>query len=233
MMLEFSSLRFSGKVFHTSDLSRLTSFFLLFPKSIPTHLLLSELPLFSAQNVPIHFGTSVFFHLSNYSESEAACFPAEEVEDFGEPDNPAAVVFTNMMSKMDHPQYAYVLNEDSFSTLDPLEGHYLTVVLDRPQKVTRVAVHTGSKIKGRYRLEQGQVLLGCDSLRNRKDGAYYTLLGPLVAGNLDQRVFCEEESVRELSCMEVLVSASQDSWLLIREIKVWAEPEKEESEWVQ
>ncbi|XP_021097862.1 alpha-1,3-mannosyl-glycoprotein 4-beta-N-acetylglucosaminyltransferase-like protein MGAT4E [Heterocephalus glaber] len=233
VMLEFSSLRFSGKVFHTSDLTRLTSFFLLFPKYTPTHLFLSELPLFSAQNVPIHFGTPMFFHMGNYPESEAACFPAEEVEDFGESDNPAAVVFTDMTSKTDLPQYAYVLSEDSFATLDPLKGNYMTVVLDRLQKVTRILVHTGSKIKGLYRLEQGQVLPGYDHLQNHKDCAHYTLLGPLVAGNLDQRVIYEEDSVQELSCIKLLVLASQNSWLLIREIKVWAEPEKEEYEWAQ
>ncbi|KAM6165790.1 alpha-1,6-mannosyl-glycoprotein 4-beta-N-acetylglucosaminyltransferase-like [Erethizon dorsatum] len=226
MVLEFSTLRVSGKVFHTSDLSRLASFFLLFPKDTPTHLLLSELRFLSVQNVPIGFGTSLFFLMGNYSESEAACFPVEEVEDFGEPDNPAAVVFTDMMSKKDPPQYAYVLSEDSFATLDPLEGNYLMVVLDRPQKVTRVVVHTGSEIKGLFRLEQGQVFLGYNHLENSKGCAHYTLLGPLVAGNLDQRVFYED-SAEEMSCIKLLVLASQDSWLLIREIKVWAEPEEE------
>ncbi|XP_013358817.1 PREDICTED: alpha-1,3-mannosyl-glycoprotein 4-beta-N-acetylglucosaminyltransferase C-like [Chinchilla lanigera] len=225
-VLEFSSLRFSGKVFHTSDLARLASFFLLFPKDTPTHVLLSELPFLSVQNVPIRLGTSIFSHMSNYSESEAACFPVEEDMDFGEPDNPAGVVFTNMMTKKDIPQYAYVLSEDSFSTLDPLEGSYLMVILDRPQKVTRIVVNTGSEIKGMFRLERGQVLLGYNRLENVKGCAHYTLLGPLVAGNLDQRVFYED-SEEQISCIKLLVVAPQESWLLIRGIKVWAEPEEE------
>ncbi|XP_012368292.1 alpha-1,3-mannosyl-glycoprotein 4-beta-N-acetylglucosaminyltransferase C-like [Octodon degus] len=229
VVLEFSSLRFSGQVFHTHDLTRLASFFLLFPEDTPTHLLLSELPLLSDQNVPIRFGTSMFFHMGNYSETEAACFPAEEAEYFGEPDNPAAVVFTDMMSKKDLPQYAYVLSEDTFSTLDPLQGNYLLVVLDRPQKVTRIVVHTGSESKRMFRLEQGQVLLGYNRLENFKGCAHYTILGPLVAGNFDQRVFYED-STEEISCIKLLVLASQDSWLQIRGIKVWAEPEGEDSE---
>lgn len=224
LVLEFSSLRFSGKVFHSSDLGRLASFFLLFPKDTPTHLLLSELPFLSFHNVPIRFGTSMFFHMGNYSESEVACFPAEEVEEFDEPDNPAAVVFTDMMSKKDLPQYAYVLSEDVFTTMDPLKGNYVMVVLDRPQKVTRIVVHTGTEIKGLFRLERGQVLLGYNRLENSKGCTSYTLLGPLVAGNLDQRVFYED-SEEEMSCIKLLVLASQESWLLIREIKVWAEPE--------
>ncbi|KAM5237800.1 alpha-1,6-mannosyl-glycoprotein 4-beta-N-acetylglucosaminyltransferase-like [Ctenodactylus gundi] len=233
VILEFSSLRFSGKVFHTSDLSRLTSFFFLIHKNIPTHLLLSKFYHFSAQNIPIRFGTSLFYPMDSDSGSQDTCFPAEKVEGFGEPDNPAAVVVTDMMPVLPHviPQYAYVLNEESFACLDPLKGNHFTVVLDRPQRVTRIVVLTGSHDQGAHRLEQGQVRLGYGRMENPQRCAHYTLLGPLVAGNLDQQVFYEDDSAEKLSCIQLMVVASQESWLLIRQIKVWAEPEEEESEW--
>ncbi|KAL4699984.1 hypothetical protein H8957_000190 [Semnopithecus entellus] len=118
---------------------------------------------------------------------------------FGEPDNPVATVLTDMVSMLAViPQYTYTLNK----------------------KVTRIVVPTGSDKDGRYRLQQGQ--------EDPKSCARYALLGPLAGGNLDQIVFFEEESVEELSCIRLLVLASQESWLLIKQIKVWTEPDEEE-----
>ncbi|KAK1327914.1 hypothetical protein QTO34_012335 [Cnephaeus nilssonii] len=228
--LEFSSLSFSGKVFHNSDLSRLTTFLLLFPKDTPTHLLLSEFRLLLAQHVPIRFSPSVFYPKGNYSASEDTCFPVEKEVVFGEPDNPIANVLTDMSPILNViPQYAYVLNEEGYITLDALKGNYLVVILERPQKVIRIEVLTGADKEGQYRLQQGQVELGYNPLAHSEGCARYTLLGPLVQGHLDQRVFYEEGTVEQLSCIRLLVLASQDSWLLIRQIRVWTQPEEEES----
>lgn len=228
--LEFSSLSFSGKVFHSRDLPRLTTFLLLFPKDTPTHLLLSEFRLLLAQHVPIRFSPSVFYPAGNYSASEDTCFPVEKEVAFGEPDNPVANVLTDMSPVRDVlPQYAYVLNEEGYITLDALRGNYLVVIMEKPQKVIRIEVLTGVDQEGQYRLQQGQVELGYSPLAHSSGCARYTLLGPLVQGNLDQRVFYEEGTVEQLSCVRLLVLASQDSWLLIRQIRVWTQPEEEES----
>ncbi|XP_007939382.1 alpha-1,3-mannosyl-glycoprotein 4-beta-N-acetylglucosaminyltransferase-like protein MGAT4E [Orycteropus afer afer] len=228
MILEFSSLSFSGKVFHTRDLSRLTSFFFLF-QDTPTDLLLSEFCFLLAQNVPIRFSPTIFHHMSNCM-FENACFPVEKEKVFGEPDNPTASVLTDMMTVLTFfPQYAYTLNEDYYATLDPVRGNHLTVILEKPQKVIRVEVLTGSAGEGRYRVQQGQVELGYDLMEEPKDCTHYTLLGPLVRGHLDQRVFYEEDAVKELSCIRLLVLAPQESLLLIRQIRVWTEPEEEQN----
>ncbi|XP_011230920.2 alpha-1,3-mannosyl-glycoprotein 4-beta-N-acetylglucosaminyltransferase-like protein MGAT4E [Ailuropoda melanoleuca] len=230
VILEFSSLSLSGKVFHNSDLPRLTSFFLLFHENIPIHLFLSEFRLLLAQNVPIRFSPSVFYHMGNYSVFEDTCFPVEKEKVFGEPDNPVANVLTDMMAGLNIiPQYAYILNKESYSVLDPVEGNYLTVILEKPQKVIRIEVLTGSDKQGLYWLQQGQVELGYDPLENSRGCTRYTLLGPLVEGHLDQRVFYEEDSVEELSCIRLIVLASQKSWLLVRQIRVWTQPEEEKS----
>ncbi|XP_077013556.1 alpha-1,3-mannosyl-glycoprotein 4-beta-N-acetylglucosaminyltransferase-like protein MGAT4E isoform X2 [Tamandua tetradactyla] len=230
VILEFSSLSFSGKVFHTSDLSRLTSFFFLSPKDIPTDLLLSKFRFLLAQNVPIRFTPSIMGVMGNYSVLEDTCFPMDKEKVFDEPDNPLASVITDMMTISNFfPQYAYILNEECYATLDPVRGNHLTVILERPQKVTRIVVLTGSHKEGKYLLHQGQVELGYDPMEHPKGCARYTLLGPLVEGNLDQRVFYEDDSEEELSCIRLLVLATQDSFLLIRQIKVWTESEEEES----
>ncbi|XP_059793777.1 alpha-1,3-mannosyl-glycoprotein 4-beta-N-acetylglucosaminyltransferase-like protein MGAT4E [Balaenoptera ricei] len=229
--LEFSSLSFSGKVSHSSDLPRLTSFFLLFHKDTPTHLLLSEFHLLLAQNVPVRFGSSAFYHMGNDSVLENTCFPAEKGKVFGERDNVTASVCTDMVTVLnDVPQYAYTLNKESFATLSPVKGNHLTVVLEKPQKVIRIEVLTGSGKQRQYKLEQGQVELGYGPLEDFKGCARYMLLGPMVAGHLDQMVSYEEGSVEELSCIRLLVLAPQESWLLIRQVKAWiTEDEEEES----
>ncbi|XP_066109631.1 alpha-1,3-mannosyl-glycoprotein 4-beta-N-acetylglucosaminyltransferase-like protein MGAT4E [Saccopteryx bilineata] len=201
VILEFSSLSFSGKVLHTSDLSRLTTLLLLFPKDTPTHMLLSEFRLLLAQHVSIRL-RSVFHPMGHYAAPEATCFPVEKEMVFGEPDNPTANVFTDMKTISDAiPQYAYVLNQECYFTLEPLRGNYLTVILERPQKVIRIEVLTGSHQQGLYQLEQGQVELGYDLLAHSEDCARYALLGPLVEGNLDQKVFYEEDTMEQLSCI--------------------------------
>ncbi|XP_037352620.1 alpha-1,3-mannosyl-glycoprotein 4-beta-N-acetylglucosaminyltransferase-like protein MGAT4E [Talpa occidentalis] len=230
VILEFSSLSFSGKVFHTHDLHRLASFFLLLQRDIPTHSLLSEFQLLLAQSVPIRFSPSVFYHWDNYSVFQDTCFPVQEEKIFGEPDNPSASVLTDMMTISNIiPDYAYFLNKECFSTLDAVRGNYLTVVFERPQNVIRIEVLTGSEEQKQYQMQHGQVELGYDPLKNAKGCARYSLLGPLVEGNLDQRVFYETDSVEELSCIRLLVLASQESLLLIRQIKVWTQNEEEET----
>ncbi|XP_028732322.1 alpha-1,3-mannosyl-glycoprotein 4-beta-N-acetylglucosaminyltransferase-like protein MGAT4E [Peromyscus leucopus] len=228
--LDFSSMKISGKVFHTWDLPRLIAFLLLFPMDVPTHLLLSEFSLLLSQNVPIHFSSSIFYHMGSYSDLEDTCFPVGQDKDLGEPDNPVATVFTDMFSFWNTiPQYAYILNDDCLWVMNPEKGNYLLVILEKPQKVVRVAVWTGSARTKLNYLQQGQVLLGYDPMDYPKRCAHYTLVGPLVRGQLDQRVFYEEDSVMEISCIKLLVTASHDFPVKIIQIRVWTEGEQEEN----
>lgn len=230
VILDFSSMTISGKVFHTEDLSCLISFLLLFPKDIPTHLLLSEFRLLLSQNVPIRLSPSIFYRMDSNSEFEDTCFPAEQNNDLGRPDNPAATVFTDMISFWHtSPQYAYILNDDYFWALDPIKGNYLLVILDKPQKVIQIAVETGNNVNKLNLLKHGQLLLGYSPMDYPKRCAHYTLVGPLVRGQLDQMVFYEEDSVKEISCIKLLVTESHDYPIKIMQIKVWTEVKEEEN----
>lgn len=227
VILDFSNLSLSGKVFHTSDLPRLTSLFRLFQKDTPMHLLLSEFRLLLAQPMPIHFSSLVLDQ--THSELEDFCFPGKKKRVFGEPDNPTASIITDMLTISDNvPQYAYTLNKECNSTFNPMKGNHLTVILERPHKVIRIEVLTGSNKPRQYHLEQGQVELGFYPLEDFKGCARYTLLQPLVDGHLDQIVSYEEASAEQLSCIRLLVLAPQESWLLIRQIKVWTSKYEEE-----
>lgn len=74
------------------------------------------------------------------------------------------------------PRNAGTLNEESYSTLDPLMGNRLTVTLERPQKVIQVEVLTGPEKQGLNRPRQGQVELGCAPVENSKGCARCSLL---------------------------------------------------------
>ncbi|XP_031239085.1 alpha-1,3-mannosyl-glycoprotein 4-beta-N-acetylglucosaminyltransferase-like protein MGAT4E isoform X2 [Mastomys coucha] len=229
VILDFSSMQISGKVFHSEDLSRLVSFLLLFPKDIPTHLLLSEFRLLLSQNVPIRLRPSIFYQMDSDSEFEGTCFPVEQDKDLGRPDNPPATVFTDMISFWNTmPQFAYILNDDYFWALDPTEGNYLLVVLDKPQKIIKVGVETGSLENKLNILKHGQLLLGYSPMEYPKRCAHYSLVGPLVRGHLEQMVFYEEDAVQEMSCVKLLVTGSHEYPVMILQIQVWTEVEGEE-----
>ena len=150
---------------------------------------------------------------------------------FGEPDNPTASVRTDMVVLSTNiPQYAYTLNRESFATLSPVRGNHLTVILEEPQKVIRIEVLTGSDKESKYQLQQGRVELGYGPLDDLGGCARYTLLGPVVEGHLDQMVSYEEDSLEALGCIRLLVLEAQESWLLIRQIKVWTTEYEEEEE---
>lgn len=106
----------------------------------------------------------------------------------------------------------------------------LTVILEKPQKVTRIEVLTGSDKDRKHQLQRGQVELGYGPLEDLQGCARYTLLGPVVEGRLDQVVSYEEDSLEALGCIRLLVLEAQESWLLIRQIKVWTTEYDEEEE---
>ncbi|KAM9613304.1 alpha-1,3-mannosyl-glycoprotein 4-beta-N-acetylglucosaminyltransferase-like protein MGAT4E [Trichechus inunguis] len=226
-ILEFSSLSFSGKVFHTSDLSRLTSFFLLF-QDTPTDLLLSSFGFLLGQRAPISLTPYLFHSQENDFTSENTCFQEKEEEEEDEPENPPAQIYTNMMVRGFHlPEYAYFLNENYFQTYFLIPGNIYTVIFDQPHKVIRVQVLTGIGKRGKCRLEHGQVELGYEPVQGKKGCTQYTLLGPLVKGKLDQKLYYEEDFVEEVRCVQLLVTAFQETKLLITQIKIWTKSEEE------
>ncbi|XP_007939385.1 alpha-1,3-mannosyl-glycoprotein 4-beta-N-acetylglucosaminyltransferase-like protein MGAT4E [Orycteropus afer afer] len=226
MILEFSSLSFSGKVFHMRDLSRLTSFFLLF-QDTPTDLLLSHFGFLLGQRVPISLTPYLFHSTENDFTSEDVCYQEKEKEEENEPENPPAQIYTNMMVRGLHfPEYAYFLNENYFQTYFLIPGNIYVVIFDEPQKVTRVQVLTGIGKRGIYQVEHGQVKLGYGPIQRKKGCTHYNLLGPLVKGKLDQKIYYED-FVEEVRCVQLLVTAFQDSKILITQIKIWIKSEEE------
>ncbi|XP_069315536.1 alpha-1,6-mannosyl-glycoprotein 4-beta-N-acetylglucosaminyltransferase-like isoform X2 [Eulemur rufifrons] len=224
VILEFSSLNISGKVFRTSDLSRLTSFFLLFLKDIPAHLLLSKFSFLLGQTVPISLAPNLFHSWGYNFTAKNTCYQeeGEEEENLGKPNNPPASFFTNMMSTGSTiPEYAYFMSESYFQTQYLMPGHKYTVVFDKPHKVSHIKFLTGMGKQRIYYLQQGQVELGYEPVLENNVCARYSLLGPLVKGKFYQKVYYEEGFVEAVKCVRLLVTAPHDYTVWIRNISIW------------
>ncbi|XP_075853061.1 alpha-1,3-mannosyl-glycoprotein 4-beta-N-acetylglucosaminyltransferase C-like [Microcebus murinus] len=224
VILEFSSLNMSGKVFRSSDLSRLTSFFFLFLKGTPAHLLLSNFSFLLGQTVPISLAPNLFHSLGYNFTSRNTCYQEEreEEENLGKPHNPPASFYTNMMSTGSTvPEYAYLMNGSYFQTQYLIPGHKYTVVFRQPHMVTHIKFLTGIGKLGLFYLQQGQVELGYEPILEDNACARYALLGPLVKGKFYQKVHYEEDFVEAVRCVRLLVTAPHDSAVWIRNISIW------------
>uniref|UniRef100_A0A8D2B400 MGAT4 conserved region domain-containing protein n=1 Tax=Sciurus vulgaris TaxID=55149 RepID=A0A8D2B400_SCIVU len=221
--LEFSSLRLSGKVFHSGDLSRLASFFLLFLKDTPTHLLLSNFGFLLGQMAPISLTPKLFHSGHNGFISEDTCYKEKEEEKkLGKPHNPPAHIYTNMIfGSFFLPHYAYSLDFNYFKTQHVFPGHTYTVVLKASYKVIQIEVITGVGIWGICRLEHGQVELGYLPIGKGQVCTRYALLGPLVKGQLNQKLYHDKDFVEEVRCVRLLVTAPQESDVCITGVHIW------------
>uniref|UniRef100_A0A8C9P468 MGAT4 conserved region domain-containing protein n=1 Tax=Spermophilus dauricus TaxID=99837 RepID=A0A8C9P468_SPEDA len=223
VVLEFSSLTFSGKVFHSSDLSHLASFFLLFLKDTPTHLLLSNFGFLLGQTAPISLTPKLFHSWDNGFISEDSCYKEkEEKKKLGKPNNPPARIYTDMFFRdFFLPEYAYSLDLKYFKTQHVFTGQTFTVVFKQSYKVIQIEVVTGIGIWGICRLEHGQVELGYLPIGKGHICNRYVLLGPLVKGQLNQEVYQDKDFVEEVRCVRLLVTAPQQSNLCIIGIHIW------------
>uniref|UniRef100_A0A8D2FKS3 MGAT4 conserved region domain-containing protein n=1 Tax=Theropithecus gelada TaxID=9565 RepID=A0A8D2FKS3_THEGE len=203
---EFSHLSISGKVFRTSDLACLTAFLFLFHKDTHTHLLLSKFGFLLGETVSISLTPSLF-HSRDYNfTSKDRCYQKEKVkeENLGEPNNPPALIYTNMVMKSFHqPKYAYSLKENYFQTKYLIPGHSYTVVFSQTHKVIQIQFLTG------IGKQAGQVELGYKPVLEGKVCARYTLLGPLIKGKFNQKVY-NEDFVGTVRCVRLLETGSQD-----------------------
>ncbi|CAK7309918.1 Alpha-1,3-mannosyl-glycoprotein 4-beta-N-acetylglucosaminyltransferase C [Vulpes lagopus] len=224
MTLNFSQLGFIGKLFHTRDLPRLVQFLLLFCQEMPCDYLLSNFYDLLIQQTPIQFFPSLFQPMGNYSfEGKFKSLKDKEFEenDPSSPSNPAASIYTSLkVANTSVLVNAYSLDKNFFYAKSAEAGNHLTVVLDVPARVSRVQVLTGSHLKGKNHLEEGQVELGYDATNRVHDCDDYILLGLLENGTLNKQVL-STASGKKVKCVRLLVIATPPSGIIVRHINLW------------
>ncbi|KAM6217316.1 alpha-1,3-mannosyl-glycoprotein 4-beta-N-acetylglucosaminyltransferase-like protein MGAT4E [Rhynchocyon petersi] len=228
-LMEFSNMGLLGKLFHSKDLPLLTQFILLFYKEKPLDKLIPHFRALLLQEKPILYRPFLFFHRAPYPNLVNSQTSGVEKKDVHGPDNPPASVFTDMtIFDVHFPWEAYTLAESYFWTHNVSAGNHLTVLFNHPVNVRRVQVRTGSMMEGEYALKKAQVELGYNPERVPQHCTDFILLGHLFEGQMDQEVF-PKDIRHNVSCLRLVVKASQVGGLMIRHIFLWEEKGKEKA----
>ncbi|XP_018597515.1 alpha-1,3-mannosyl-glycoprotein 4-beta-N-acetylglucosaminyltransferase C-like isoform X2 [Scleropages formosus] len=227
--LEFSKLGYIGKLYHSSDLPRLASFLLLFYQEMPCDWLLGYFTKLLAQNMPIHFKPSLFQHVGLYSSFRGTYNHLKDEDFEANPlnvaDNPPADVVTDIIPFKEYtPEQAYSSRTTFFWGKSPLAGSHFTVIFHTPAIVTRISVQTGLQDRKDI-LTSAEVEVGRSPVHTERGPtcSQYAKLGPLVDGQFDRK---DIEGDAAVSCLRILVTKSQEQWVIIRSVNVWTKEEK-------
>ncbi|KAM6165221.1 alpha-1,3-mannosyl-glycoprotein 4-beta-N-acetylglucosaminyltransferase-like protein MGAT4E [Erethizon dorsatum] len=220
-LLEFSNVGVIGKFFHSRDLPLLAHFLLLFHREKPLDRLILHFRTLLVQENTILCRPFLFYHRLSHPTFDDKEDTVVQKKNLYGPSNPPASVFTDMIVSDAHfPWEAYTLDESFFWTNNTHIGNHLTVILNHPARLSRVQVMTGSLVEGKYALGKGQVELGYYPQGMPQDCASFELLGWLVEGQMDQELL-QESVAYPVSCVRLVVKASQASGLMIRHIYLW------------
>ncbi|XP_041606088.1 alpha-1,3-mannosyl-glycoprotein 4-beta-N-acetylglucosaminyltransferase-like protein MGAT4E [Vulpes lagopus] len=223
VLLEFSNMGFLGKLFHSKDLPLLAHFLLLFYKEKPLDRLIPHFRTLLAQKNPIICRPFLFYYRFSYISNDTQKASPVQKKNLDGPDNPPGAIFTDMkVFDVHFPWEAYTLDESFFWTHNVSAGNHLTVILNHPANLSRVQVLTGTIVDGKYTLEKGEVELGYDPEGMPQYCTSFTLLGHLLEGQMNQEIFLKSIGYN-VSCVRLVVKASQVGGLIIRHIYLWEE----------
>ncbi|XP_053106851.1 alpha-1,6-mannosyl-glycoprotein 4-beta-N-acetylglucosaminyltransferase-like [Hemicordylus capensis] len=226
--LEFSKLGYIGKLYHSSDLPRLARFLILFYQEMPCDWLLVHFRLLLTQKEVIRFKPSLFQHVGHYSSFQGTANRLKD-EDFEEdpntlPDNPPADMITDIHTFENYlPSKAYSNTEDYFWGKAPSTGNSFTLVFKQPAHIFCIRIHTGSKQRQGDYLRAGLVQLGTQKKRGGRGCATFISVGVFVQGQFDRQGL-ENSTASPPECVRILVTASQNEWLIISSISIWTKP---------
>ncbi|XP_043565643.1 alpha-1,3-mannosyl-glycoprotein 4-beta-N-acetylglucosaminyltransferase C isoform X1 [Chiloscyllium plagiosum] len=225
--LEFSKLGYIGKLYHSHDLPRLAQFLLMFYQEMPCDWLLIHFQGLLAQKDIIRFKPSLFQHMGYYSsfrgtENKLKDDDFEE-DSFDIPDNPPATLYTNM-NVFEHydPRKAYSNVDEYFWGKSTSAGDYFLIVLDKPTKIDKLKIQTGTDDRQNDILHHGALEVGqnVQIAKKGKQCSSYVKLGEFQHGNIEIKDIGHKVEF-DIHCIRILVTESQKEWLIIRSISIW------------
>ncbi|NXQ82927.1 MGT4C acetylglucosaminyltransferase, partial [Nyctibius grandis] len=225
--LEFSKLGYIGKLYHSHDLPRLAHFLLMFYQEMPCDWLLIHFRGLLAQKEVIRFKPSLFQHMGYYSSYKGAENKLKdddfEEESFDIPDNPPANLHTNMnVFENYEASKAYSSIDEYFWGKAPSTGDFYGIVFEKPIKISKIKVVTGTEDRQNDILHHGALEVG-EKIVGSKKGRQcttYLRLGEFKNGNFEI-TDVEHKVLFDINCMRILVTKSQKEWLIIRSISIW------------
>ncbi|KAM3616985.1 uncharacterized protein V6R79_000625 [Siganus canaliculatus] len=220
-MLEFSALGYIGKLHKSAHLPLLVRFLFLFYQEMPCDWLMSHFRVLLTQKDTIIFKPSLFQHMGTFSSFQGNYNKLKDKDFEDGYNNPSAEVFSDMSTYQQHfPKQVWDGGEGFFWGRTPEKGNYLTVVFKDPVVVTGIVVETGSG--GKDVLESAQVELGHDVVTTQtseKSCKEFQSVGVLEKGRFE--VHQVDKTYNHVSsCLRILVTASQNDWVIIRKVRI-------------
>lgn len=229
--LEFSSLGFIGKLFHSYDLEVISNFLLLFKDDQPCDLLINYLKRIMLQPKDIKSSVGLFQHrgvisslkdkrqlLTDKSFKDKKKTELHYVE-IVEIMNPSAYVKTNLSQySRFSPEKAFSkLPSDYFWATSPTRGSYYKIEFKKQTDLIQIYVKTGHPEKPDDILQKGEINLKVPGVNNTCGKTVWTT--NFVEGTVDigaQKPFF----AFNIKCVVIVVTENQSNWLIISEIKL-------------
>ncbi|KAL4005385.1 hypothetical protein ACER0C_005098 [Sarotherodon galilaeus] len=229
VMLEFSKLGYIGKLYHSRDLPRLAHFLLMFYQEMPCDWLLIHFRGLLAQKDVIRFKPSLFQHMGYYSSYKGAENKLKD-DDFEEdsidiPDNPPASLYTNInvFENYDATKAYSSIVDEYFWGKPPCTGDFFIIIFNKPTKITRIKILTGTEDRQNDILHHGALEVGqksVDTKQGRQCTSYITLgefkVGNIEVNNVDHKIGfdIDRASVVVPRQAEAKSEASSEIWMV-------------------
>ncbi|MEE6508130.1 hypothetical protein FKM82_019187 [Ascaphus truei] len=225
--LEFSKLGYIGKLYHSHDLPRLAHFLLMFYQEMPCDWLLIHFRSLLAQKDVIRFKPSLFQHMGYYSSYKGAENKLKdddfEEDSFDIPDNPPAILNTNMnVFENYEASKAYSSTDEYFWGKSPLSGDFYQIVFEKSIKISKIKVSTGTEDRQNDMLHHGTLEVGERIVGNKKGRkcTIYLRLGDFNNGNFEMEDI-DSKVLFNINCIRIVVTKNQYEWLIIKSISIW------------
>ncbi|XP_044176427.1 alpha-1,3-mannosyl-glycoprotein 4-beta-N-acetylglucosaminyltransferase C-like isoform X1 [Acropora millepora] len=225
-MLDASYMGHVAKVYHNVDLENIATFFFLLYDEMPVDWLIVRWRQIKYHDSFILPPASLFEHIGNSSsfvenkfsyKSKEKYFDLYDIKYRGL--NPPATIDTSMKAEEGtKPEHAYTKGIGFFRASGVKKYDYVTITFTPPVGVRQVFVDTGALEAIDDRLMSG--VLQASYLISDESPEKWTefkTVGDFELGKVKVLL----NSDRKVTCLKIVVSATQDKWLFLREIDVW------------
>lgn len=230
--LEYSSLGFIGKLYHTKHLNALADMLVMFSEHQPVDYTFMYFNILSGQGYRAIRKPTLFQHMGYHSSLAEKIqplkdnyfnFPPKKI--FGH--NPPATIFTSFVVSPDYPPELAYSKEPGFfwSGAGAKAGDTFTLVFESPQEVSRITVQTGTKDHESDFVHEG-VLEASASVKTGDSVSQCeepVVLSHFQSGevNVTQSDIALKMGLVKMKCLQVRITATQNEWVIIREIAVF------------
>lgn len=225
-MLDASYMGHVAKVYRNVDLENIATFFFLLYDEMPIDWLIVRWRQIKYHDSFILPPASLFQHIGNSSSFVENKFSYKSKEKYFDPYdikyrglNPPATIDTSMKAEEGtKPEHAYTKGIGVFRASGVKKDDYVTITFTPPVGVRQVFVDTGALEANDDRLKSG--VLQASYLISDESPEKWTefeTVGDFKLGKVKVLL----NSDRKVTCLKIVVSATQDKWLFLREIDVW------------